>query len=95
MKTLAEIKRRAVVGSQLTLVSYKINDVEAPVCKVRGITRRVKTVQTNQIQFEPHTQGARGSWLDWPKASEVKILDANAFEINYKNDCVTLTYCFS
>lgn len=90
MKTFADVKRRAIVGATLTMTQYVVNGKLANGPLV-GLPRKIKLVQTNAIQFEPHKPGSDGSWLFWTKASEVTINDANTFTI--EGD-IALTYRF-
>jgi hypothetical protein len=44
-------------------------------CNIIGVPRRVKKKQTNAVQFEPAAGRKDGSWLWWPKASNVIIAE--------------------
>jgi hypothetical protein len=59
---------------------YVVNGQERPGPLV-GLQRKIKTVQTNAIQFEPHKPGSDGSWLQWPKASQVRITGPDTFVV--------------
>lgn len=69
--TFAALKRKLTVGTTLTMVSHDW----FPNGPLIGIPRKIKTVQTNGIQFEPHQEGKQGSWLYWGKASEYTITE--------------------
>ncbi len=70
--SLAELKRRLQVGTIVTMTqhSYDENIMNRPT-PLLDIPRKVKVVQSNAIQFEPHREGSSGSWLYWPKSSQV------------------------
>lgn len=88
MLTLAEIKRRCVVGAQLELVWHPHLPAEQ-----LPMPRTVTIVQTNAIAMTgwPGRQG--NSWLYWPAASEVRIDGPDAFTI-LENGVPELTYRF-
>lgn len=89
MKTLADIKRRATVGTTLTMTHFVVRGIEKNGPLV-GLPRKVKRVQGNGIQFEPHKDGSEGSWLWWPSAKEISI-NGSSFTINGD---IALTYQF-
>jgi len=93
MKTLADIKRRAMPGARLTQTKYKVNGVERS-GPLLGLTRAVKRVQTISIQFEPHKEGSDGSWLEWPKASGVRIDGPDEFTLVQEGGVFELSYRF-
>jgi hypothetical protein len=64
MKTLADVRRRLVVGTEVEIVNH--------VRPVASGPRKALKVQTNSICWasESHPQG---TWLDWPKATYVKV----------------------
>jgi len=70
--SLAEIKRRLVVGSKVELVHHSWYPNLKPT--MLGV-RSIKTAQTNAVQF------SNGSWLWWPKADHVRDTD-NGFEVS-------------
>jgi hypothetical protein len=79
MKTFTDIKKRFVLGQSLTMLEHS-----SPLAGgLVGIPRKIKTVQSNAIQFEPHVEGKQGSWLQYPKASAVTILDNDSFKIDF------------
>lgn len=80
MKTFADLKRRLTPGVTVTMTKFVVGGVERPGPLV-GLPRKVKLVQTNAIQFEPHKEGSDGSWLYWPKAKDVTIESADSFVI--------------
>lgn len=92
MKTLADVKRRAVVGAELVMEKYVVHGQERNGPLV-GVPRKIKRVQGNAIQFEPHAPGKDGSWLQWPKASDVRIVDTDRFVVG-GDDQIQLHYRF-
>lgn len=77
MKTWSDVKNRLKVGTTLTQTKHSgANPV------LVGVARKIKYRQTNAIQFEPHQAGKSGSWLYFPKASQVTIVDDNTFAID-------------
>ena len=72
MKTFSDIKKQLVEGATLKLVRH---DWLTPSSKIQiGLERKIIKRQSNAIQFEG------GSWLYFPKASDVAIND-NGFSI--------------
>lgn len=86
MKTFAELKRKLTVGTTLVMTR---NDWCVPVGNelttkgnpLLGLPRKIKTVQSNGIQFEPHNDKAQGSWLYFRKAGDFLIQDDTHFSI--------------
>ncbi len=92
MKTLADIKRRAQPGVWMTLTAFETRGTRIP-HKFLNVSRVVHAAQSNGIYLSATMSDPSPSWLDWPKASEVTIVDENTFRI----DCigpVSLTYKF-
>lgn len=81
MKTLADVKRRAVHGALL-----KLEDAAMRSHKYLGETRKIEKVQRNAVCFEG------GSWLEWPKASDVQVR-GDEFII-YQDGVMVLHYTF-
>jgi hypothetical protein len=80
MKTFADVKRRAVVGATLELEYAEGFAVLSK--KGNPPARKIAVKQTNAIAFEPcDWSGGKESWLWWPKASEIRIIDADTFEL--------------
>lgn len=80
MKTLADIKRRAVPGARLETVENTYNPALA------GTRRTIRIKQTSAIASiigEGDSQ-KRGDlfWTYWPKASQVEILDSDTFRLH-------------
>jgi hypothetical protein len=77
MRTLADIRRRAVAGTRLEVVAQTKRPVLAGT--VRTITRSTGT----RWYFTTDAEGFDdGTELDqpWPKASRTRIIDADTFE---------------
>ena len=71
-KTFADIKRQLIEGASLKLVRH---DWLTPNSKIAiGSVRKIIKRQSNAIQFEG------GSWLQFPKSSDVAI-NENGFAI--------------
>lgn len=88
IKSFAELKRRLQPGAVITLIS---RDTEPlfPGYDGTGVQRKVLIAQGNAIAMEnPRPNDDRPSWLYWPKAAEVELLDSGfkvrgmTFEIN-------------
>ncbi len=73
MKTIADLKRRLSVGTVVTLV--KSNYPHPAMCKPRVITEAT----TRAIRFSPLEEGALGSWLEFPKRSELQEISNTHF----------------
>ena len=86
MLTLAEIKRRCVVGAQLELTVHRTTG-PAP------FARTVTKVQTNAIAMTPWPGKTADSWLQWPAASDVRIDGPDTFTI-LEDGVPLLTYRF-
>jgi hypothetical protein len=80
VKNLADIKRRAKVGAVVTLTRHdKLIPERFPI-KI-GDKRRVAVAQGSGIAFEM-PDGGNLSWLAWPKATSVRIIDADTFQVS-------------
>lgn len=82
MKTLADLKRKMTLGTTVTMVKHDW----MPNGELINLPRKIKTVQSNGVQFEPHKEGKQGSWLTWHKASEYRFLNENTFEVALEPD---------
>jgi hypothetical protein len=87
MKTVADLKRRVVLGSWLKLDGYTING-EPCSHKYMNIPRQVVKCQTNSFACapvnDPRFPKAEASWCDWPKKSEfVADEDGEGFSVNH------------
>lgn len=88
MKTLADIKRRAQVGTRMLLMyAAGLPAGHAP------IERTITHVQSNAIAMTPWPGRTADSWLHWPVASWVRIEDDDTFTI-LEDGRVELTYRF-
>ena len=87
MKTLADVKRRAVVGTRLQLIASAWTPADRP-----PIERTVTKVQTNAIAMTPWPGKTNDSWLWWPKAMDLRI-DDDTFTV-LENGYAQLTYRF-
>lgn len=103
MKTLAELKRKIVVGTHLKLTRHDwleikvIGNLGTEVLKSRalhvGQVRPVTLVQSNQIALETPGSTSGKSYLNWPKASNIRFTEHSVngntiegFEIDLKAD---------
>lgn len=91
MKTLADVKRRAQVGTTLVMEKYVVNGRECA-GKIVGVPRKIISVHSSSIQFAPVDENSSGSWLYWPKAKDVRIIDEDRFVTG--GDMVELHYRF-
>ncbi len=91
MKTLADLKRRLVVGQHLLCVENTYRP------DLNGTRRIIIRVLTNQIVWtlpdsaKPEEQ----NWTRWPKASAFTFLDADTFRFTLDartGDSVTLRF---
>lgn len=73
MKTLADFKRRLVPGLSVTVEfpgSVIRGNLGNTVIPGRTVARRVHAITPGGVYWESEkTPGAKGSFLDWPKAS--------------------------
>lgn len=77
MKTLADIKRRIVVGTRLLTVENTSRNRDSGK-SIDGSVREVVRVLGNS--FVSHVEGLEGDfWTHYPKASDVTIVDADTF----------------
>ena len=77
MNTFADLKRRLVKGTKLTMVRHDWY----PNGKFMNVERTVIKAQGNAIAMAVDVEDENGSWLYWPKASEVKITGPDTFLI--------------
>jgi hypothetical protein len=94
MKSIADFKRRMVVGAKVsTLLYYKDQDGNLQLQHNYGI-RTVTVHQSNSFALAtPKTNGeVVNSWCNWPKKSEFKVIDSNTVEIHF--DSGKLVYSF-
>ena len=75
MLTFAEIKRRAQVGTELEITWHSDPSVPVP------MARTVRRVQSNAIVISPWPGRTGESWLFWHKASDIRIVDDDSFEV--------------
>jgi hypothetical protein len=73
MKTFSDVKKRFKVGTELKLIRHDWLKPNLPL--QIGAVRKIVKVQSNAIQFEG------GSWLNYPKASDVVTDGENQFSI--------------
>lgn len=80
MKTLADIKRRAVPGTHLEVTEQ----TKRPA--LVGTTRTITRTTATRWYFTTDAEGFDGAELDqpWPKASETRIIDADTFEYDLR-----------
>lgn len=81
MKTLADIKRRAVSGTRLEVTEQ----TKRPA--LIGTTRTITQTTDNRWYFITDAEGFNdGTELDqpWPKARDTRIIDADTFEYPLK-----------
>ncbi len=88
MLTLAEIKRRCVVGAELELVWAQFLPAGH-----EAIARTVTKVQTNAIAMTPWPGKTADSWLQWPAANQIRIDGPDTFTV-LEDDAPLLTYRF-
>lgn len=72
MKTFADLKRKLVVGVTVTMTHHWWEQGRSPLV---GIPRKITIKQTNALQFEG------GSWLFWPKATQINIINDKEFSV--------------
>jgi len=75
--SLAALKRRIRVGTRLTVEAHSNPRAAAIV----GVTRTVEAVQQNAVALTS-TDGGPPSWLYWPPAKEVEMIDAHRFAVS-------------
>lgn len=78
MRTLADIKRRIAVGVRLECTAQTYRP------ELIGQLRIVTKVKGNQFAWKRPTDG-ENSWTRWPKAREVKVIDADTFRMPIVN----------
>lgn len=86
MKTIADIKRKMVVGSFWHTL-WECRDVVSDMGE-----RRCGVVQSNSFGFDSKKHPGEFSWCNWPKKSEVLFLSETAFQIVHGD--IKLTYTF-
>lgn len=93
--TFASIKRSFKVGTKFETIYHKEfagRDENGNVLykdKNMGV-REVSIVQSNAVAFKNEATG-RDSWLQYPKASDVKVIDDRTFQV-YEDGDLILTY---
>lgn len=80
MKTFADLKRRFVVGATLVMERNDWAIPERP-NPLLNVPRKIDRVTSSGIQFEPHHVDASGSWLPYPPAKMIGIIDADRFSV--------------
>lgn len=102
MKTLADIKRRIKVGAKMHTIYHKHimgrDESGRAIYKDKDMgVREVTIKQSNQFALATTKMGTNeivNSWLAYPRASQVKIVDENTFTVLDEVDSPTLTYKF-
>ena len=75
MKILADIKRRMTIGTKMTLIDSSMKNH-----RYLNLPRKIDLVQSNAVRF------SGGSYLQYPKANEVSIIDDNTFRIEWTEE---------
>jgi hypothetical protein len=75
MLTLAQIKRRCVVGAALEITWHSDSHVPVP------MARTVRRVHSNAIVLSPWAGKTGESWLYWPGASDIRIDGPDSFTV--------------
>jgi hypothetical protein len=75
IKSFAELKRRLRPGVTITMVRRDYPPLKGIGIDATGIPRKVVVAQSNAVAFESVRGDGKPSWLYWPKASEVELLD--------------------
>lgn len=101
MKTftnLSQFKNQVIIGTRLSCIYHMdLNgrDKNGNMTYKDKVTpdRPVSIVQTNAIALTTTKKDGTltDSWLQWPKASECKIIDNNTLEV-YEEETKVLTY---
>lgn len=101
MKTVADFKRKAILGSTwkciMEMGKFIGYEDETGIAKFEKLEkeREVSVVQSNMIAFK--TQKDEGvfvnSWIEYPKAKNVKFPNENTMEV-YEENKLLLTYIF-
>ena len=73
MKTLADLKRDAVNYTWEMVYNSWFGGALTPDKKFYGLRRTVGKVQSNSLAFNTDISKSGLSWLDWPKAKELRI----------------------
>lgn len=73
MKTLADVKRKMMLGSKWSLERTRNGQTEDV-----GV-REIGLVQKNAVAFK--SGGSELSWLYWPKAKNIVIHDEKSFSV--------------
>lgn len=86
MASLAQIKRSIDVGTRVTLThqgEYGPGDTLAWGKNVTTLplTREVAIKRTNAIAFADPQANDERSWMYWPRASEVEVIDERSFTV--------------
>jgi hypothetical protein len=87
MKTIADLKRRVVLGTWLKLDEYTIGG-EPRSHKYMNVPRQVVVCQTNSFACkpvdDPRFPDPQASWCDWPKKAEfVPDADGEGFSVDH------------
>lgn len=87
MKTIADLKRRVVLGTWLKLDEYSIRGAAAS-HKYMNVPRKVVVCQTNSFACvpvdDPRFPDPQPSYCDWPKKAEfVPDADGGGFSVNH------------
>ncbi len=100
MKTLADFKKAVTIGSQWVVTRHQGKFTGERDAQGRAIysavvmpPREVSIVQTNSFALKTTNTDGKvvDSWLQFPKAKDVKFLSEDSIEI-YEGDLLCLTY---
>ena len=81
IRTLADIKRRMQVGVRLTSI-YRAPTFEFPLGDPDPVIqpREVLEVKAGGVWMSSTNKSGR-SWMEWPMASDIRIVDGDSFEV--------------
>lgn len=85
MKTIADFKKRMVIGAKVETTLYHINKQTGEYVLAREYGERTVTKhQNNSFALATVTpDGIKDSWCDWPKKVEFAAIDKDTIQISF------------
>lgn len=97
MNTIADFKRRMILGAKVSSILYYLNKETKGfyIQKDYGI-REVSKVQSNSFAIKTDKYGNGTEWVDswceWPKKDNFEIIDNNTVKINFGGGYLTYSF---
>lgn len=89
MRTLADIKRRAVIGARLEVIEQTRRPVLVGTVRtiMEGPAHRIEAGSADRRCYDWADEAGEHYCTNWPKAASVRVIDADTFEYDLPHPC--------